>query len=297
MINKKGRIFGFMASLDFRSWAVSAVAECLSGLGYSSVEWTLAHFDPQRSRQELTELVRIPERYGLQVSEAVVQQDFVTLDHSTYEDRINLVAACITAASHAGIRVLNLFTGPAPWDPKAPRLGIDISEGQAWELVLRAFQRLVPLADKYHIYLAVEAVFGHLCHDYYTLQELLHHFDSEYLAVNLDPSHYQLYGNDISWAVRRLAPSIRHVHLKDVVGRPGLPGKDFAFPLMGEGTVDWTAFVEALDEIGYQGALSVEFEAFSYYEQVLEKDPKRAAALSMEQILHLFPTSKSRTEV
>jgi sugar phosphate isomerase/epimerase len=291
MINNSRRIFGFLASLGFRSWPVDKVAGCLSELGYSSVEWTLAHFNPQKSRDELADLVRIPERYGLIVSEAVVQLDFVTLDQSTYENRVNLVAACITAASQAGIHVLNLFTGPAPWDPKAPRLGSDISEGQAWDLVLGAFQRLVPLAERKHIYMAIEAVFGHLCHDYYTLQELLHHFDSEYLAVNLDPSHYQLYGNDIPWAVRRLAPSIRHVHLKDVVGRPGLPGKDFTFPLMGEGTIDWTAFVDALDEIGYQGALSVEFEAFSYYEQVLEKDPKRAAALSMEQIMHLFPAS------
>lgn len=282
------RWFGFMASLDFRSWPAEEIVRCLAGLGYRAVEWTLAHFHPSRNLSELADLVRIPERYGLVASEVVVQQDFVTLDRSLYKERVELAAACIPAAARAGITTLNLFTGPAPWDPSAPRLGLDISEGQAWTLVLDAFERLLPLAEQQRIHLAVEAVFGHLCHDYYTLRELLDHFDSEFLGVNFDPSHLQLYGNDVPWAIRRLGPRIRHVHLKDVAGRPGRVGRDFIFPLLGEGTVDWGAFAAALDEVGYAGALSVEFEAFTYYDRVLGKDPARAAALSMEQINRLF---------
>lgn len=288
------RRFGFMASLGFRSWPVEDVVRCLAGLGYQAVEWTLAHFHPRRHRDELADLVRIPERYGLVASEAVVQQDFVILDRATYEERVQLVAACIPAAARAGITTLNLFTGPAPWDPSAPRLGPGISEGQAWGLVLEAFERLLPLAERHRVSLAVEAVFGHLCHDYYSLRELLGHFDSEFLGVNLDPSHFQLYGNDLSWVVRRLGPWTRHVHLKDVAGRPGMLGQDFIFPLLGEGTVDWNAFVAALDEVGYTGPLSVEFEAFAYYDRVLGKDPVRAAALAMEQITCLFAASTER---
>jgi sugar phosphate isomerase/epimerase len=147
----------------------------------------------------------------------------------------------------------------------------------------------LPLAEKHHVYLAVEAVFGHLCHDYYTLRELLHHFDSEYLAVNLDPSSFRLYGNDVPWVVNRLGSQIRHVHLKDVAGRPGQLGQEFIFPLLGEGVIDWKVFAAALDGIGYRGVLSAEFEAFGYYDRVLQKKPEVAAALSMEQIKRLFP--------
>lgn len=292
--NSSPRCFGFMASLDFHSWPAEDVVRCLADLGYQAVEWTLAHFHPERRPDELADLVRIPERYGLVASEVVVQQDFVTLDRAAYEERVQLVADCIAAAARAGITTLNLFTGPAPWDPSAPRLGLDIGEGQAWALVLQAFERLLPLAEHHRVYLAVEAVFGHLCHDYYTLRELLDRFESEFLGVNLDPSHFQLYGNDVPWAVRRLGSRIRHVHLKDVAGRPGMVGQHFIFPLLGEGTVDWAAFARALDEVGYTGALSVEFESFAYYARVLGKDPVRAAALSMEQINCLFPSPKSR---
>lgn len=291
MFNKKKQ-FGYMASLGFNSWAVEDIVRSLANLGYSSVEWTLAHFDPKKDGSELSKLADIPLRFGMIASEIVVQQDFVTLDSSTFEQRVNYAADCITAADRAGIRIINLFTGPAPWDPRAPKLGIDLSEGEAWKLVHAAFERLLPLAEKHHVILAVEAVFGHLCHDYYSVMELLHHFDSESLAINYDPSHFRLYGNDIPWTIHQLAPWIRHVHLKDVVGKPGMPGQDFTFPLLGEGVIDWHGFSQALDQIGYQGTLSVEFEAFGYFEKVLESNPVKAATLSMEQIVHLFPTQK-----
>ena len=289
MFNTLQRQIGYMASLGFQAWNVEDIVKSLAELGYATVEWTLAHFDPHKDIQELSKLVTVPEKHGMAASEIVVQQDFVTLDPTAYEDRVALVADSIPAAGKIGIHVLNLFTGPAPWDPKAPRLGKDITEGDAWNLVYAAFKRLLPLAEKHKVFLAVEPVFGHLCHDYYSTRELLRQFNSEFLAINFDPSHFQLYGNDLPWAIGQLASYIRHVHLKDVVGKPGMPGSEFTFPLLGEGTIDWISFTKALDGIGYAGTLSVGFEAFGYFEKVLESDPLRAAALSMEQIEHIIP--------
>ena len=89
-------------------------------------------------------------------------------------------------------------------------------------------------------------------------------------------------GNDIPWAVRQWGPRIRHVHLKDAVGRPGMFGETFIFPLLGEGLVPWADLLTALDDIGYQGYLSVEFESWDYYRQILGNDPVAAARLSLE---------------
>ncbi|MBA7499497.1 MAG: TIM barrel protein [Clostridia bacterium] len=286
MVNN--RKLAFMASLDFSSWEPKRVLESLSNLGYDGVGWTLAHFNPKsRSRRELKELVNLTKSYNLAISEIVVQQDVVSLDEKLRKDRIDLVKECIVAAGEVGIEVVNLFSGPAPWDPNAPRIPDDISEGKAWEQVLEAYDEFVNLAEKYKVYLAVEAVFGHLCHDYYTTRELINSFNSEYLGINMDPSHYVLYGNDISWVVKRWGEKIKHVHLKDVIGTPGVNGKDFMFPLLGEGMIDWKVFLKALDEIGYNGFLSVEFESFKYYRSVLKNDPAKAAEISMEQIKEL----------
>jgi sugar phosphate isomerase/epimerase len=58
----------------------------------------------------------------------------------------------------------------------------------------------------------------------------------------------------------------------------------FLFPMLGEGRVDWRAFFGALDEIGYSGYCSVEFESFDYYRQVLKGSPEEAARVSKLQI-------------
>jgi len=183
--NSVCRCLGFMAALGFRCWHAEDVVRCLADLGYGAVGWIMDHLHPGRSPDDLADLVRIPERYGVIASEAGIQPDFVTLDPSTYEEPVQSVAVSIPAAARAGITVANLFTGAAPWNPSALRLGVDISEVQAWELVPKAFESLLSLAEQHRVY----------------------------LAVNMDPCHYRLYDNDVPWAVRRLGPRIRHVHL------------------------------------------------------------------------------------
>jgi sugar phosphate isomerase/epimerase len=66
-----------------------------------------------------------------------------------------------------------------------------------------------------------------------------------------------------------------------------MPGETFIFPLLGEGRVPWKAFFAALDDIGYDVFLTVEFESFDYYRRVLRNDPVAAARLSMEQLRQL----------
>ena len=284
----RGKI-GYLASLGFASMKPEEVLKDLSELGYRAVEWTLAHFNPRtKSMDELQKLVRATRNFGMEISEVVVQQDFVTFDESAREDRIELVKDCIKAAGEVGVKVLNVFSGPAAWDPNAPVLFRNIQEGQAWDIVLGAYDELLPLAEKSNVFLAVEAVFSMLCRDYYTTRVLIDHFDSPNLGVNMDPSHYVLYRNDAAWVVKQFGDKIKHVHLKDVVGVPGDVGQSFLFPLLGEGIVDWGAFFQSLDEIGYEGYASVEFESFTYGTQILKNDPVKTAALSMEQVEQLI---------
>lgn len=279
----------FLSTLDFRRWKAEDVVLALSEIGYDGVEWTLDHFNPiKMSIKELNRLIKLTKSKGMEVSEILVQQDIVTLKENIRKERIEVVKKCIKAASDVKVNIINLFTGPAPWDPNAPKINVDISEEKAWSLTLDAFNEFVSFAEKYKVYLAVEAVFGHLCHDYYTIKELLAHFKSKYLCVNMDPSHYTLYRNNIEWVVKRLGGKIKHVHMKDVIGKPGKHFDDFMFPLLGEGLVDWKSFLKALKDIGYKGFLSVEFESFNFYENVLEKDPVKAAKLSMDLLTKLI---------
>jgi sugar phosphate isomerase/epimerase len=286
--------YGFLAALDFVDRPAEEVAEGLAALGYEAVSWPFARIDPSsRTDADRRQLLAATQASGLAVSEWIVQLDFVHADPGLRRSRIDLAAAAIRAVADLGSdgqsahAPVNLFSGPAPWDPDAPRLGKDLSEGEAWDMVRAAYDVLVPLAQDSGVGLAVEGVFGHLVHDYYTMLELLRHYDSPALGVNFDPSHGALVGNDAPWVVRQLASRIRHFHLKDAVGRPGMFGDTFVFPLLGEGTVPWADFFAAVDEIGYEGYLTVEFESWDYYRQVLGSDPLEAARLSLELLTRL----------
>ena len=80
------------------------------------------------------------------------------------------------------------------------------------------------------------------------------------LGVNFDPANMILYdkGDPIE-ALRRLLPRVRSIHIKDAV-RTVTPGEWGAEAVVGEGQVDWSAFIRTLAEGGYTGDLLVERE-------------------------------------
>ena len=81
------------------------------------------------------------------------------------------------------------------------------------------------------------------------------------LAINFDPANMILYdkGNPIE-AVRVLGKWIRHVHAKDAVktATPGTWGTEVPW---GEGQVNTAGFLQALESVGFKGALAIEREA------------------------------------
>jgi len=94
------------------------------------------------------------------------------------------------------------------------------------------------------------------------LLHFLHELSSPNVHINFDPANMVLYGaGDPIEAIRTLGQHIRHVHVKDATpsARPGVEwGEEVPF---GTGHVDPAAFLRALREVGYGGALTVEREA------------------------------------
>ena len=82
--------------------------------------------------------------------------------------------------------------------------------------------------------------------------------------VNFDPANMLLYGmGDPVVAVAKLAPWILHVHAKDALPSPQ-PGREWGREVpWGEGKVNAKAFLAALEEMGYKGAIAVEREGGS----------------------------------
>ena len=93
-------------------------------------------------------------------------------------------------------------------------------------------------------------------------------------GFNYDPSHLAYQGVDYVGFIRKFAERINHVHMKDVwwgrgPGEAGVfgghtdfgdPRRHWDFRSVGRGDVDFESIIVALNDIGYQGPLSVDWE-------------------------------------
>ncbi len=283
---------GYLPREGFEDWAIEDICRELAVIGYKAVEWSrVTHFKPRGlSAMDLRRLITIPADFGLEVCNVHTELDYVIADDSRRKDNIEHTVECIEAAADIGVHTVGITTGPQRWIPGHSRIPEDISEGVAWEMVFEAFETLLKTAEARRVYLAVEGAWGMIARDYYTTLPLFEKFDSEYLAINMDPSHGTLLRNDIPWVIRQWGPRIRHCHLKDAIGRPGHDGDTFMFPLLGEGLVPWQDFFTAMREVGYKGTYSVEFESFNYARRILNGDMLAAARLSWDCVQRLLPT-------
>ncbi len=93
------------------------------------------------------------------------------------------------------------------------------------------------------------------------LQRFVETLNHPNVLLNFDPANLILYDKDEPLsALRRLAPWVRHIHIKDAV-RTETPGAWGGEVVWGEGQVNAFAFLRTLAEIGYEGAVAVEREA------------------------------------
>jgi sugar phosphate isomerase/epimerase len=93
-------------------------------------------------------------------------------------------------------------------------------------------------------------------------------------GFNYDPSHFGYQGVDYIGFIRLFGDRIYHVHMKDVHWSPGRtqagvfgghlafgdPRRYWDFRSLGRGSIDFESIIRALNEISYQGPLSVELE-------------------------------------
>jgi sugar phosphate isomerase/epimerase len=92
------------------------------------------------------------------------------------------------------------------------------------------------------------------------------------LGITYDVGNYLMAGEDTLDALDRVAPRVRHVHLKDWQvapptgdclergGYPGLDGRCYHGVALGDGVVNLPGAIDRLKQLGYRGALSVEYE-------------------------------------
>ncbi|HLJ19323.1 MAG TPA: sugar phosphate isomerase/epimerase, partial [Stellaceae bacterium] len=168
-MQNQGWKFAFLPYFGFKS--MDEALDSIASLGYEGVE--LPSLIPYKTAAELSEVVKKARSRNLEISEVGFSQDFVTLDEDKRRERVAQTRDKVKMTSECGISILKGLTGPYPWDKNALKIGVDLTEGKAWQLVLDSFNDFIGSCEKYSVYFALEACFGTLTRDYYTAKELL----------------------------------------------------------------------------------------------------------------------------
>jgi sugar phosphate isomerase/epimerase len=184
------------------------------------------------------------------------------------------MTATIRAAHKLGVGVVGGFSGSPLWSYV---MGYPAASPQTVADGFRAFARtMAPILDVCRdtgIRFAYEVHPGQIAFDLYSAEMALEAVEGrEEFGFTFDPSHLHWQGIDPVAFVRRFADRIYHVHVKDLMlsldGKSSVLGSylphgdsrrgwDYRSP--GHGGIDWPAIIRGLNEIGYDGALAVEW--------------------------------------
>jgi len=187
----------------------------------------------------------------------MVGEDYSTLESikatggvvpdGTWEENWQNIQGVADIAASLGLDLVTFHAGFLPHEEGDP----DFSK-----LFTRVL-RIANLFAKYDIHLAFET--GQETAE--TLKSFLIKLGHPLVGVNFDPANMLLYdkGDPIA-ALRTLAPWLKQCHIKDAV-RATTPGSWGNEVPVGTGEVDWKAFFETLDGLGYTGDLCIEREA------------------------------------
>jgi sugar phosphate isomerase/epimerase len=140
--------------------------------------------------------------------------------------------------------------------------------------IVRLWTPILDEFKKYDVKFALEVHPGEIAFDYYSTAKILEKFkDNDTFGINFDPSHLLWQGIQPHLFLRDFIKRVYHVHMKDVAvtldGRSGLLGShiDFGdsrrgwnFRSLGHGNVNFEEIIRVLNEGGYDGPLSVEWE-------------------------------------
>jgi len=180
-----------------------------------------------------------------------------------------------TAARNMGVEVVNGFTGSSIWHMLyafPPVSEEDVNKGFAhfaemWKPILAEFK-------KNKVKFALEVHPTEIAFDIYTAERALKAIGGDNsFGFNFDPSHLLWQGIKPERFIRRFADRIYHVHMKDAIvtldGDAGILGSHISFGdhrrgwnfrSVGRGGVNFEEIIRALNTVGYQGPLSVEWE-------------------------------------
>lgn len=198
-------------------------------------------------KRDVASLADALSRNGMGVSAVVVDPQAGIADRATHETWL----ANVDDSSEVAVRLAS----PVLVATAGLRVA-SLSDAEQLGAVEDALRAAADIAARHGIKIALEPLNDKVDHPGTLLTsslvalDLLERVSSPSLGILLDVYHSHAMGEDVPTMVRQLGSRIAHVQVADDPGRHE----------PGTGTVPWAPVLAALDEVGYQGSIGLEYK-------------------------------------
>jgi hydroxypyruvate isomerase len=219
-------------------------------------------------KRGVEQLEKALEANGVGVSAVVVDPQANIAASGTHQTWLKNVEDSASVAARLHSQVLVATAGLRIVDGR--------SDAEQLEVVTDAFSNAAAIAADHGVRIALEPLNDRVDHPGTLLTssvvaaELIDRVDSPSLGILLDVYHSHAMGEDVVKVVHALGPRIFHVQVADDPGR-NEPGT---------GHIAWVPVLAALDEVGYEGSIGLEYkpsmpsaESVSFTTQALKGKP------------------------
>jgi L-ribulose-5-phosphate 3-epimerase len=205
-------------------------------------------------------------------------------------DAVLLVPCRISAMTPGGFGQKGGILMPRPWEfqvefdqksghltrvvygDNAPYAEYIRAQNHAIDTSTVMVKRLIPLAEKTRVVIALENVWNHLWVTPAHFRHFVASFQSPWVRAYYDIGNHVKFGPPESW-ILTLGSFLAKVHVKDYRVSPSDVDGQGAFVNLGEGSVRWPIVRKALDDVGYSGWMTIEAPIkISLTEQVARLD-------------------------
>ncbi len=253
--------------------SLAAIAEC----GYSGVEimadrpHAYPEDVPPLQRNEIQKQVAA---FGLEIAninafmltaiESFHRPSWIEPDPAYRSKRVEYTKQCIELAAELGAKTLSTEPGGLQsqyWDKK-----------QAMALFREGIEEVVPALQKRGVTLLIEPEPDLLLETTDDYLRFMKHIPWPEVRLNLDVGHLFCVGEEPVQCIHRLSSHIGHVHLEDIPA-----GRQHIHTQFGDGAMDIHAILDALQETGYDGWVTVELYPY-------ENNPVETACRAREYL-------------
>jgi len=258
--------FAFSANA-FQEHTPVETVETLADIGYDGVELLFggSHLHPDDTGEDdVAAVADALAETGLAISNAnafmISAEDFqhpsyIEEDPQYREERVEYTRQALRLADRFGAEFISIQPGGPIPDGKSREWGM--------ETFAASVRDVVPTAEEVGVDVLIEPEPDLLIETTDHFLEFADRIDSEAVGCNFDAGHLFCVGEDPAAAVETLAEHTEHYHVEDIPA-----DRTHEHTQLGDGAMDVDGFLEAVDDSGYDGFVTVEL--YPYQETAAE---------------------------